>query len=309
MPKNNSPKFAFFYLLSLVALVFMSISVGIVIFQIINKEIVDIVNIYSGRYSDEAIKFAISSLFVSTPIFYITSRQIYKNLFKGELNEEAGVRKWLTYFILLVAIVVMIGWLIATINGFLGGELTTKFILKALTALIISGAIFSFYLYDIRREGVVGKKDKTISLYAWSSLVLVVIIFIVAFMVVESPQETRKRRLDEQVVRNFHQIDNAINSYYKDTKEIPSSLDILQDKYSYLSDSYLENPATRERYEYNVISDKEYELCAVFNLSNKDEGQSDKYYYGGTEWYHGAGHECLSRKINVLIGEEPVLLR
>ena len=153
--KNNA-KFAFFYMLSLVALVFVAISVGMIIFQIINKEIVDIINQYSGRYSDSQMKFAISALVVAAPIFYIASRQIFKSLFSGALDEEAGVRRWLTYLILLVAIIVMIGWLIAILNGFLDGELTTKFFFKAIAALLIAGSVFSFYLYDVKRENIKG---------------------------------------------------------------------------------------------------------------------------------------------------------
>ena len=58
MARNDAAKYAFFYVLSLVALVFMTVSVGIIVFQIINKEIIDLINQYSGRYSDEAMKFA-----------------------------------------------------------------------------------------------------------------------------------------------------------------------------------------------------------------------------------------------------------
>ena len=63
MTKNNSPKFAFWYLLSLVALVFVAFSVGASIFQLINKYIPDIAEQnYQFRVSMELLKFAISAL-------------------------------------------------------------------------------------------------------------------------------------------------------------------------------------------------------------------------------------------------------
>ena len=68
-------------MLSLVALVFMAVATGMIVFQIINKAIIDIINEYSGRYSSEALKFGISALIISAPIFYLTIRQINKNLF------------------------------------------------------------------------------------------------------------------------------------------------------------------------------------------------------------------------------------
>ena len=80
---NNAAKFAFFYMLSLVALIFMALSTGIIIFQIINKHIIDILNEFRGRYSDDAMKFGISALVISAPIFFFTMRQIYKSLFSG----------------------------------------------------------------------------------------------------------------------------------------------------------------------------------------------------------------------------------
>jgi hypothetical protein len=203
----------------------------------------------------------------------------------------------------------MIAWLIITINGFLDGELTTKSILKTLTALIISGAIFSFYLYDIKRENVVGKKDKVIATYTWSSLVLVVIVFIVAFMVVESPQETRKRHVDEEVIGHFNQIDNSLNNYYRENGEIPADLYILQAEYQHIDDDILKNPSTKEEYEYKVISEKEYELCTTFQLSNKEE-QQDKYRYINKDWIHDAGYQCLSQKIlETPKNEEQILIR
>ena len=100
--KNNAAKFAFFYMLSLVALLFMALSVGMIIFQIINKNIIDIINEYRGRFSPGQLKFAISALIISTPIYYFITRQIQKNLFAGSLDKDSQIRKWLTYFILLV---------------------------------------------------------------------------------------------------------------------------------------------------------------------------------------------------------------
>jgi len=150
--QNNTAKFTFLYLLSLIALGFFAISAGNIVFQIINKNITDIVESYNMRYSIQALRFAISALIVATPIYFVTVWQINKNLAKGLLDKDSGIRKWLTYLIILISSVVIIGDLIAVINSFLNGELTTKFALKTLTILVIAGVTFSYYLYDIKRE-------------------------------------------------------------------------------------------------------------------------------------------------------------
>ncbi|MDP2736291.1 MAG: DUF5671 domain-containing protein, partial [bacterium] len=135
MEKQNA-KFAFFYMLSLVALVFTSLSTGMIIFQIINKLIVDDLSLAPGGFSQDALRFAISAIIIAAPIYFILMRLINKNLLSGQMEKESGIRKWLTYFILLVSAVVMIGWFIATIGSFLNGEFTIKFILKSLTSIL-----------------------------------------------------------------------------------------------------------------------------------------------------------------------------
>lgn len=297
MAKHDSAKYAFFYLLSLVSLVFMSISVGIIVFQIINKEIVDIINDYIINYNDGAMKFAISAIIVSTPIYYLTSRQIYKNLFKGDLDKDAGVRKWLTYFILLVSIVVMIGFLIATINSFLGGDLTTKFILKTLTALIISGTVFSFYLYDIRREEVQGKKDKIIKLYAWISLVVVFVVFVLAWFFVDSPAATRNKKIDREITNDLYEINAAVIDYYTLNDTMPADLNVLiNNSEGYrLREQAVQQPNGNQYYDYEVTADDEYKVCATFLTSNLEDN-TDMYY--DVNYRHDAGYQCFSQKVN-----------
>mgnify|MGYP001573604733 CR=1 FL=1 len=171
--QNNSAKYAFYYMLSLVALIFTALSTGMIVFQIINKEIIDAAGALPGMFNEGVMKFAISAIIIAAPIFYAATWQINKNLLQGKLSKEAGVRKWLTYFILFISSVVMIGWFIAIIYNFLDGELTLKFILKALTAIFIAAMIFSYYLYDMKRAALAGVGDEIVkSPIIASSLIL-----------------------------------------------------------------------------------------------------------------------------------------
>lgn len=295
--KNNSAKFAFFYLLSLVALVFMSIATGMVIFQVINKSITDVLNQFNNRVSASQLKFAVSCLIISTPIFYFVSAQIYKSLFKGDLDKEAGVRKWLTYFILLVSAVVMIGWLIGTVNSFLEGELTLKFVLKALTAVGISAIIFSFYLYDIKREVVKGKKDGIVKIYFWLSLVIVAAAFVTSLFFVESPAQARRQKIDQKVLNSFSSIDGAVNNYYDNMKTLPGNLDQLRQEVDYLTENTITNISTGQVYEYKVISEDSYQLCAEFLTSNMDKESNEYDSYLKENWQHDKGYQCIEKKV------------
>ncbi|MNC98380.1 hypothetical protein D3C83_163200 [compost metagenome] len=62
------------------------------------------------------------------------------------------MRRWLTYLTLFLAAAVLIGDMITLVYNALGGEITIRFALKVLVAAVISGAIFGFYLRDLRRE-------------------------------------------------------------------------------------------------------------------------------------------------------------
>ena len=305
--QNNSAKFAFFYMLSLVSLVFMSIASGMIIFQIINKNIVDVLNQFRGSYSPDQLKFAISALIISAPIFYITLSRIYKSLFSGELESDSGVRKWLTYFNLLVSSIVMIGWLIATINSFLDGELTGKFILKSITAIAIAATIFTFYFYDIKRDVVAGEKNKIISIYFYASLAAVIAVFVASLFFVESPQETRNRKLDNMVLDKFNQIDRAVNTYYQENNKLPGSLELLAEEFPYLTNKDLADAATEKKFEYKQGEDNSYELCAEFRTSNKGD-ENDKYNnFYKENWPHDVGYQCLKQKVRDINTSKEIL--
>lgn len=291
---QNTPKLTFFYLLSLVALVFMALSTGMVIFQMINKFIPEAAGIYSGQYSSGVLKFAISSLVVSIPIYYVITAQIHKALNKGELRDDAAIRRWLVYFILFVASIIMIVWVIMTINSFLDGELTLRFGLKFLTVLVIAGTIFSSYLYDIKREIIPQEKDTVMRIFFWGSLIVVVGVFVSSLFVVESPWEARARKLDREVVNSFSSLGRGIDEYYDKKGEMPADLETVVREVSYIDEENTVDPKTGEEYEYKITGEKTYELCATFRTSNQGE---DERRFLNERWAHDKGRHCFDREV------------
>lgn len=302
---NNSAKFAFFYLLSLVALVFMSLATGLIIFQIINKKILDVLAIAPGGFSQDALKFAISAVIIAAPIYFVMMRLINKSLLSGRLDKDSGIRKWLTYFILLVSAVVMIGWLIATINSFLNGELTVKFILKSLTAILISALIFSYYLYDIRR-GDVSKNNNIVRAYYYGSMAIALVVLAASFFFIDSPLTVREQKFDQTIINKFSQIDSAISAYYGENKKLPENLKDLLGGGSvyYIVENDINDPVTNKIFDYNVKSKDGYELCATFRTSSKDLSK-DRNYYFDARWLHNAGYQCLKQRVMLLDRAKP----
>lgn len=305
---NNSAKFAFFYMLSLVTLVFTSLATGMIIFQIINKKIIDSLIMAPGDFSQDALRFAISAIIIAAPIYFVMAWLINKNLLSGKLERESGVRKWLTYFILLVSAVVMIGWFIATIGSFLNGELTTKFILKSLTSILISALIFSFYLYDIKREDT-SKNNHVVKVYFYGSMAIALIALVAAFFFIDSPLKVRDQKFDQAIVNKLSQIDNAINAYYGENKKLPADLNTLINGGStyYILAGDITDQATGKVFNYNIKTKDAYELCATFKTANKDQanGKSAYYPYPDSRWLHDSGYQCLKQRVTLLDSTKP----
>lgn len=152
---RTSPKDFFLNLLSMAALYMSAGSFIALIFQYVNIFFPDVLEYQN--YGDpldaaySAIRFAISTLIVSFPVYLLSLRFMSKDYVVNPEKRNLRIRKWLIYFTLFVAAVIIMGDLIALINTFLGGELTVRFVLKVLTVLVVIGAIFWYYLWDLRK--------------------------------------------------------------------------------------------------------------------------------------------------------------
>lgn len=275
--KNHNPKYAFYYLLSLAALIFMSVSVVMIVFEIIDMSIFDSLA-YHGLVSNQgSLRFGISALLVSSPIFFVCVNLINKGLKKEEIKKDSLLRNWLTYFILAVSAVMILGSVVGIINSFLSGEMTLKSILRLLTIVVVSALVFSFYLYDIKREEI-KKKDRVIKTFFFSSLVLIIIVFVSSWFFVDSPKIARERKIDQKLLNNIYSVESYINAYYEKEEVLPESLNDLS---GVISGGILEenmiNPRTGERVEYNKLGEENFELCSNFKTDSYESERNRSY--------------------------------
>jgi len=305
MSNQHNAKYAFYYILYLVALIFMSLGVGMIVFGIIDRTVPDALNLVSGSV-DGQLKFAISALVITTPIFYLIINLIYRGLRKEELSKESGIRRWLTYFTVLVSALIILGVFIGVINSFLSGDLTSQFILKALAMLVIAGLVFSFYFYDIKRQAVT-KKDRILKIFFWVTLTLTVAAFVASWFFVESPRTARDRRLDQIVVNNIYSLESAVNSYYDRYKKLPENLEAIgAESDIYLDSRNLIDPETKEAIVYEKIGEKDFQLCATFRYdsSSTDDRRTLTNYLENSR-YHGAGYQCIKGTLWSTVKMEP----
>lgn len=148
-----SARQAFIYLLLFTVLLVVAVQLGNLLFQIINISVPDVTESqYREAGRTAAIRFAIASLIVAFPLFVFLSLVVSRELKTNPAMRLSAVRRWLTYLALFIAATVFLGDLITVLNGFLNGELTTRFSLKALTVAGISGGIFCYYFFSLSSE-------------------------------------------------------------------------------------------------------------------------------------------------------------
>src|SRR3989344_4983040 len=137
---KNTPRDVFLYLLSIITLIASAISFGVLVFQYINIYFPDIITDYyvSASAYFSQIRQALATLIVIFPVYVWVSRFLKKDVEANSEKRELKIRKWLLYFTVFAAALVIIGDLVALINTFLNGELTTRFILNVLAIIFIA---------------------------------------------------------------------------------------------------------------------------------------------------------------------------
>ncbi len=142
---------AFMYVLMFATLFVSAYSLGDLLFDIISRTLPDPADARFTQLSTlQAIRWSLSCLIVGFPIFVWLAWLISRLVRLDPTKRASRIRRQLTYFTLFVAACVLIADVITVIYSFLGGELTTRFVLKVITVGVISGTVFGYYLSDLR---------------------------------------------------------------------------------------------------------------------------------------------------------------
>lgn len=153
--RKVSPKDVFMHLLAIVTLYASAISFLVLLFQYIDLGFPDVLagGYYNVQGAYSAIRMAIATLVVVFPVHILTMRALQKSYEANPSKRELRIRKWLIYFTLFITALVVIGDLVTLINSFLGGEITMRFLLKALSVFFVAGSIFAYDFYDVKKHG------------------------------------------------------------------------------------------------------------------------------------------------------------
>ncbi len=145
---------AFMYLVLFSTLYWSAFHLGSLLFDIINVMFPDPATdqAQAGQYEQyvrSAMRWSISSLIVAFPVFLYMSRLIARDIAADPNKGHSKVRRWLTYLTLFFASGIIIGDVITLLYNLLGGEITIRFLLKAVVVAFIAGTVFWYYLASL----------------------------------------------------------------------------------------------------------------------------------------------------------------
>ncbi|MDO8560945.1 MAG: DUF5671 domain-containing protein [bacterium] len=296
---KSSPRDVFTHLLAIITLYISAVSFGVLVFQFIDRAFPDVLT-DSVSVTSSAIRWAIASLVIVFPVYVLLSWRLAKDVVSYPEKRELKIRKWLLYFTLFLASVVIIGDLVALIYNFLSGDLTFRFLLKIVTILFIALAVFSYYLWNLRSK-VMAYKDSRMRVMVFGVLAIVATATVYGFFVAGSPFAERARRFDESRVQDLQNIQWQVVNYWQRKERLPKKIDELRDEIS--GYTVPRDPETGASYEYHVLAPLKLELCATFNTGSANDGRgvSQPVMYGAKideNWMHGTGQVCFERTID-----------
>ena len=149
-----SAREAFVYLVLFSTLYVSAFSLGSLLFEFIHRAFPDpaVDPLWTLARSRETMRWSISFLVVAFPVFAFISWTNDRAVRLDPSRRLSKVRRWLTYLTLFVGAGILIGVATSIVYNLLGGEMTTRFVLKVLTVGSITGTVFGYFLRDIGRE-------------------------------------------------------------------------------------------------------------------------------------------------------------
>lgn len=292
----------FFLHIAVIALLYTgTVALLNILFRVINVAFPQITQY--GYFVSTSISLPVATLIVAFPLFLFLANVLRKGYATDPSRKEYAVRKWLIYITLFIAGGVLAGDLVTLIYYFLDGqEMTTAFLLKILSVLVVTGCIFGYYMDDLK-DKLTGTRR---NLWRVVAAVLVVGSIVAGFSVLGTPASQRMLRYDSQKISNLQNIQWQIVNYWQQKGTLPTALAELQDPISGFISPI--DPQTKGPYEYKKIGTLTFDLCAEFNKPTQTtNGYIAQIAYPepmgkiggiGDSWQHETGRKCFSRTID-----------
>jgi hypothetical protein len=287
---HTTPKDFFLWLGAILSLYGSITAFFALIFDYINVAFPDPLA-YAGDPFGTSVRVSMATLVVLIPVMLATLLAIRRDIVRTPGKANIWVRRWALVFTIFLASATAAITLITLITTFLGGEITVRFVLKALVVFLIAVLAALHFLADLRGYWTLHRRKVNMIGAAVGALAIMTIIG--GFLIIGSPAHIRDLRQDHERVSDLQTIQYDITSYWQQKQTLPASLDALNDPLT--GQEVPTDPQTNQSYEYTADSDTEFTLCATFSAAS----DTDTAQYGSDAAFaHGAGHTCFTRIID-----------
>jgi len=290
-----SAREAFLYLVMFASLYFAAWHLGSLLFDLINIAWSDPADAdYAWRSFDSSLRWSCAALMIAFPVFAFVSWFVSRDVARDPIKRLSPVRRWLTYLTLFVAAAVLIGDLTTLVFSLLGGELTTRFVLKVLVVGALAGSVFGYYLQDLRREEGAAP-GRLWSGRGWliGAGVAVLAALVAAFLAMRTPTEVRQARQDQRRVEDLIALKTEIEGWHGRTGAFPSNLSELSQQPG--ARVNLQDPFDAQPYRFEAIDARHYRLCA--NFVTDSATMPDAAAWTDRQWRHPQGSHCFTLTI------------
>jgi Domain of unknown function (DUF5671) len=126
------------------ALGIAAVNLGVVCFSLIDRWVADPLA-DPGFGAGARVRWAVAALAVAWPVWARLTLSVAAKAEADPGRRRSAVGRWLTAAALFIAAVIVLGDLVVVVANFLGGEVRTRFLLKAATVAAIAGAVSVIY--------------------------------------------------------------------------------------------------------------------------------------------------------------------
>jgi len=289
--------YAFLSLGVLISLIVSVVSCLNLVFEILDKKFPDVLNAtyqygYVSSQFDVARTF-LAMLIIMFPAFLILAYFWKKKEKKGLGEHDEIIRKWLSYIIIFLSILIVVIDLIILVRYFVSGEITIRFILKVIIALAGAKMVLYYFIPEVWNT----KWKKFFKITAtYFSMAMVLALIIWSFFVIGSPFKQRQLQLDDRRIQDLQSIQWQIINYWQQKEKLPASINDLKDPLSGYSLPVDPEFEKGKSYEYSLIDKNKltFELCADFSLPMPKGWQEYQNYNGGIIAPMAAGDVAVS---------------
>lgn len=301
--ENHTAKHFVLQLGSLISL-YLSLSFLLVlIFGVVNLLFPDAADtIWQVESASSQVRIGIAMVIVFFPTYLILTRLVNSTRRKEGESSYLGLTKWLIYLSLLIGGAALLVDLVVVINTFLEGEITQRFILKAVSVLVVIGAAFHYYLLDAR--GYWLKREDRSIMFGVGALLVVCTALGYGFANIQTPAAVREHKIDQTQITDLQIIQGQVQNYLVMNESLPAALDDL------MSEIVPTAPEGRTAYKYE-LTEKGFHLCATF-VTESQKGEYSYYYeqplsvpvektiiMNPDNWEYHSGEVCFERVVNL----------